>query len=64
MRCLISISCSENGRPKYVISPLSGCTRFSMDLMVVVFPAPFRPMKPVIFPASSENDTWSSRNAG
>jgi hypothetical protein len=35
-----------------------------MDLMVVVFPAPFRPIKPVIFPLSSENETLFSRNAG
>ena len=39
-------------------------TRFSIDLMVVVLPAPLRPMNPAIFPAASENDTASSVKSG
>ena len=35
-----------------------------MDLMVVLLPAPLRPMKPMIVPGSTANDTSRSANAG
>ena len=38
-----------------VTRPLSGCTRLSMDLMVVLLPAPLRPMKPMMVPGALKN---------
>jgi hypothetical protein len=35
-----------------------------MELIVVVFPAPFRPIKPIMVPGVRLKDTFSSLKAG
>src|SRR5690606_31122549 len=53
-------SSAVTGPPFQRISPpLSARTPMIMR-MVVVFPAPFPPTKPVIRPSSTRNDTWST----
>lgn len=64
MRERISRSSLSISSPQIVTVPASGCTRWSMDLSVVVLPAPLRPIRPMIVPASMENETFSSRKAG
>ena len=49
-------------RPAKRTSPASGCTKPSRLLSVVVFPAPLRPMKPVIVPGASAKFTSFSSN--
>ena len=46
--------------PSTVISPLSGRMRSSTALMVVVFPAPFSPIKPITVPLGRVNPTLRS----
>ena len=43
-------------------SPQSGFTRPSKDLMVVVLPAPFLPMNPIMNPLSSSKETSLNLN--
>ena len=50
MRCLISRSCFVISIPKYETDPPERRIMFSMDFIVVVFPAPFRPINPIIRP--------------
>ena len=50
----------EPRSPSTVISPLSGRMRSSTALMVVVFPAPFSPIKPITVPLGRVNPTLRS----
>ena len=57
-------SFSKKDRPFTNTSPPSRWIRFSMAFMVVVFPAPFRPMKPMMYPGSREKLTLSKVKVG
>ena len=46
--------------PKIWISPSSRRIRFKIAFIVVDFPAPFSPIKPIIQPRGSVKETWSS----
>src|SRR5215212_7600319 len=46
--------------PSIVASPLVGSSSVARMRMVVVFPAPFGPTKPMTSPPEKENDTPSS----
>ena len=45
--------------PRMVMVPLSRRIRFKMHLMVVVLPAPFSPMRPMMVPPGMVRFTWS-----
>src|SRR5690606_7851944 len=44
------------------ISPLSGCNRFKINLIVVDLPTPFPPMNPVTKPFLTENEISFNEN--
>ena len=46
--------------PFHVTNPESGSTMLRMALIVVGFPAPFIPIRPIISPGSHEKETLSS----
>ena len=57
-------SFSKKDLPFTYTSPPSRWIRFSMAFMVVVLPAPFRPIKPMMKPGSREKLTLSRVKVG
>ena len=64
MRCFASASWACRSCPWKVTAPASGRTMFMIDFKVVVFPAPFTPMKPVMNPVRTSNETSRRENDG
>src|SRR4029077_16540187 len=59
-RFLTSSGCSRISKPATVAVPPVGVRKQVSMRMVVVFPAPFGPRNPTIWPCLTSNEIWST----
>src|SRR5579863_4219740 len=60
MRFFTSRGCSRMSNPATVAVPLVGVRKQVSMRIVVVFPAPFGPRNPTIWPCLTSNEIWST----